>query len=65
MTSGRFDPRAIEPSDTDGDIFTTVNGKAAWAAAAAAPTPLVTVDENGHPGLVFDDDGEIVYVEVP
>lgn len=27
--------------------------------------PLVTIDENGNPGLVFTNDGGIVYTEGP
>lgn len=55
----------MKPAAADGFVLTTVGGIAAWVAPAAPLTgiPIVCIDENGAPGLVFDDDGQIVYTE--
>lgn len=47
----------------DGSYALEVSGGVVSLVAAAAPfNPLVTV-VGGVPGLVFDDDGQIVYME--
>jgi len=63
---GRLAPRGIKPSSTNGDVLTTASGQATWAppVVPATPDPIVTVVD-GIPGLVFDNDGEILYVEGP
>jgi hypothetical protein len=57
----RLDPSGVKPSTSNGDVLTTASGVAAWA-APVPPIPLVTVVD-GIPGLVFDNDGSIVYLE--
>lgn len=65
MADKRLDPRGIKPSTTDGDVLTTAGGIAAWGPPVlpAAPSPMVSIDENGFPGLIFDEDGNIVCTE--
>jgi hypothetical protein len=60
----RHDPRTLRPGD-EADVLTTTDGIPVWAppVVPAALVPLVAIDENGYPGLVFDDDGAIVYTE--
>lgn len=62
MADHRIDPRGVKPSDTNLDILTTIGGVAQWAPPAAPPSLLVIV-VNGEPGFVFDDNGELIYVE--
>lgn len=45
-------------------LDTSVDGVLTVSASGTAGAPVVTVVD-GVPGLVFDDDGEIVYTEVP
>lgn len=44
MTDPRLHPRAVAPSETDGDVLTTVAGEAAWAAGGGS---LSVQDEDG------------------
>lgn len=64
MADHRLNASGIKPG-INGDVLTTLGGVAAWASPAspATGTPIVCIDENGAPGLVFDDDGQIVYTE--
>lgn len=66
MTTGtRYAPRAIKPSDTDGDILQTIDGVAAWGPGSDALNSVIVTVTNGVPMLMFDADSTPVTTEVP
>lgn len=57
----RIDPSGVKPSTTNGDVLQTLAGVAQWGPAASGESFVVTV-VNGVPGLVFDNDAQLVHV---
>jgi hypothetical protein len=64
-TGTHLDPRAVKPSDTDGDIFQTIDGVAAWGPGSDALNSVIVTVTNGVPMLMFDADSSPVTTEVP
>lgn len=51
MADHRLDPRAMQPSDTEGDTFQTIDGVAAWGPAPASGVEAVVAGD----GITVDD----------
>lgn len=66
MTDDRLRPRGITPSTDEGAVLATVDGVVTWVVPTRPLTavPLISINEVGAPGFIFDENGNVYYTEV-